>query len=144
MPKSQFLLDARPSGSPLVGTIDLSKINQETLPTILQRICDEIQALKTAFKEICDEIQALKTAFKEAEKQRKSDDDKILAAIQDAKVCNEKSISDYSNDAENLKTFMKVCKFGIAHPWLSVMLFIVTFAAIDYLMRYSYWGIWPK
>ena len=130
MPKSQFLLDARPSGSPLVGTIDLSKINQETLPTILQRICDEIQALKTAFKE--------------AEKQRKSDDDKILAAIQDAKVCNEKSISDYSNDAENLKTFMKVCKFGIAHPWLSVMLFIVTFAAIDYLMRYSYWGIWPK
>ena len=130
MPKSQFLLDARPSGSPLVGTIDLSKINQETLPTILQRICDEIQALKTAFAE--------------AEKQRKSDYDKILAAIQDAKVCNEKSISDYSNDAENLKTFMKVCKFGIAHPWLSVMLFIVTFAAIDYLMRYSYWGIWPK
>lgn len=123
-------MEARPSGSPLVGPIDLSKINQETLPTILQRICDEIQALKTAFAE--------------AEKQRKSDYDKILAAIQDAKVCNEKSISDYSNDAENLKTFMKVCKFGIAHPWLSVMLFIVTFAAIDYLMRYSYWGIWPK
>ena len=123
-------MEARPSGSPLVGPIDLSKINQETLPTILQRICDEIQALKTAFVG--------------AEKQRKSDYDKILAAIQDAKVCNEKSISDYSNDAENLKTFMKVCKFGIAHPWLSVMLFIVTFAAIDYLMRYSYWGIWPK
>jgi hypothetical protein len=128
MEESQFLFEARPGS--LVGPIDLTKINPETLPTILQRICDEIQQLKTAF-----------TA---AEKQRKEDYDKILAAIKDAKACNDKSISEYSTDAENLKTFMKVCKFLIAHPWLSITAFIVGFAAIDYLMRYSYWGIWPK
>ena len=128
MQESQCIFKAQPGS--LVGPINLSKINPETLPTILQRICDEIQALKTAFTI--------------AEKQRKEDYDKILAAIQDAKACNDKSILEYSNDAENLKTFMKVCKFGIAHPWLSVMIFVVTFAAIDYLMRYSYWGIWPK
>jgi hypothetical protein len=122
------MFEARPGS--LVGPIDLTKINSETLPTILQRICDEIQELKTAFSR--------------AEKQRKEDYDKILAAIQDAKVGNDKSISEYSTDAENLKTFMKICKFGIAHPWLSIIIFIITFAAIDYLMRYSYWGIWPK
>ena len=128
MLESQYIFEARPGS--LVGPIDLTKITPETLPTILQRICDEIQELKTAFSK--------------AEKQRKDDYDKILAAIQDAKACNDKSISEYSNDAENLKTFMKVCKFGIAHPWLSVLIFIVTFAAIDYAMRYSYWGIWPR
>ena len=128
MEKSQFLFEARPGS--LVGPIDLTKINSETLPTILQRICDEIQQLKTAF-----------TA---AEKQRKEDYNKILLAIEASKVCNEKSISEYSNDADNLKTFMKLCKFLIAHPWLSIIVFIVGFAAIDYLMRWSYWGIWPK
>ena len=128
MLESQYIFEARPGS--LVGPIDLTKITPETLPTILQRICDEIQELKTAFSK--------------AEKQRKEDYDKILTAIQDAKASNDKSISEYSNDAENLKTFMKVCKFGIAHPWLSVLIFIVTFAAIDYAMRYSYWGIWPR
>ena len=128
MLESQYIFEARPGS--LVGPIDLTKITPETLPTILQRICDEIQELKTAFSK--------------AEKQRKVDYDKILTAIQDAKASNDKSISEYSNDAENLKTFMKVCKFGIAHPWLSVLIFIVTFAAIDYAMRYSYWGIWPR
>lgn len=122
------MFEARPGT--LVGPIDLTKITPETLPTILQRICDEIQQLKTAF-----------TA---AEKQRKEDYDKILAAIECSKASNDRSISEYSTDAENLKTFMKVCKFCIAHPWLSIMIFIITFAAIDYLMRYSYWGIWPK
>jgi hypothetical protein len=127
MPES-FMFEARPGS--LVGPIDLTKINPETLPTILQRICDEIQGMKTAFAE--------------AEKHRKSDHDKILAAIEASKACNDKTLVEYSTDAENLKTFMKVCKFAIAHPWLSIMLFISGFAAIDYLMRYSYWGIWPK
>ena len=128
MQESQFLFEARPGS--LVGPIDLTKISPETLPAVLQRIRDEIQQLKTAF--------AL------AEKQRKDDYDKILAAIQEAKACNDESILEYSTDADNLKTFMKVCKFGIAHPWITVILFIFTFAAIDYAMRYSYWGIWPK
>jgi hypothetical protein len=128
MQESQYIFEARPGS--LVGPIDLSKITPETLPTILQRLCDEIQALKTAFAA--------------AEKRRQDDYDKIIAAIETIKVCNEKAIVDYSSDAENLKTFMKVCKFGIAHPWLSVMLIIFTFGAVDYLMRFSYWGIWPK
>ena len=128
MREYQYLIEAQPGS--LVGPIDITKINPETLPTILQRICDEIQQLKTAF--------AL------AEKQRKEDYGKILASIEASKACNEKSMSEYKNDAENLKTFMKLCKFMIAHPWLSVSLFIFTFAAIDYAMRYSYWGIWPK
>ena len=130
MPESQFFLEARPSGSPLVGPIDLTKINQETLPTILQRICDEIQSLKTAFTK--------------AEEERKADYTKILQAIEAMKVCNEKAITEYSTDADNLKTFMKICKFGIAHPWLSIVLLIFSFAVIDYLTRYSYWVIWPK
>jgi hypothetical protein len=128
MAESQYTFEAR-LGS-LVGPIDLSRITPETLPTILQRICDEIQGLKTAFAA--------------AEKQRKEDYDKILAAIECSKASNEKSISEYSDDAENLKTFMKICKFAIAHPWLAAIIFIVTFAVIDYAMRYSYWGIWPK
>jgi len=114
----------------LVGPIDLTKINPDTLPTILQRICDEIQGLKTAFAE--------------AERQRKEDYNKILDAIECSKASNDKSISEYSADADNLKTFMKVCKFGIAHPWITVMIIVFMFGAIDYAMRYSYWGIWPK
>jgi hypothetical protein len=123
-------LEAQPSGAALVGPIDLTKINSDTLPTILQRLCDEMQALKDAFSK--------------AERKREEDYKNILGAIEATKICNEKTIVEYSNDAENLKTFMKICKFGIAHPWLTFVLFVVTFALIDYAARYSYWDIWPK
>ncbi len=130
MQESPLIFEARPSGSTLVGPIDLTKITPETLPTILQRICDEIQSLKTAFTK--------------AEEERKADYTKILQAIEAMKACNEKAITEYSTDAENLKTVMKICKFMIAHPWLSIVLLIFAFTAIDYLTRYSYWVIWPK
>ena len=127
MQEPQYVCEARPGS--LVGPIDLSRINQETLPTILQRICDEIQSLKNEFAK--------------SEKKRGEDYAKILEAIEATKISNEKTINEYSNDAENLKIFMKLCSFAIAHPWLSAAIFIVTFALIDYAMRYSYWDIWP-
>ncbi len=130
MPGSPCLLETQPSSAPLVGPIDLSKINSDTLPTILQRICDEIQLLKDDFAK--------------AERKRQKDNDNILLAIEATKISNEKTITEYSQDAENLKTFMKICKFAIAHPWLTFAAFVVTFAVIDYAMRYSYWDIWPK
>jgi hypothetical protein len=100
------------------------------LPTILQRICDEIQALKTAFSV--------------AENKRQQDYDKILKAIEEVKTCNNKEISEYSTDAENLKTFMKLCKFAIDHPWFAALSIILAFGATDFIMRAIYWGIWPK
>jgi hypothetical protein len=125
--RESFRLEARPGS--LVGPIDLTRINQETLPTILQRICDEIQSLKDSFRI--------------AEKKREEDYAKILEAIEATKLSNTKTLNDFSCDAENLKTFMKLCSFVIAHPWLSAAIFIATFALIDYAMRYSYWDIWP-
>ena len=135
MPESQFCLDARPGT--LVGPIDLTRITPENLPTILQRICDEIQALKTDFAEV-------KADFAKSEKKREEDYAKILQAIETNKACNDQAITEYSTDAENLKTFMKICKFAIAHPWMAAGAIIGTFAIIDYAMRFSYWGIWPK
>lgn len=76
--ESQYILEAKPGNTLLVGPIDLSHITAETLPTILQRICDEIQGLKNAFAE--------------SEKKRQADYEKILKAIEDVKVCNEKQI----------------------------------------------------
>lgn len=114
----------------LVGPIDLSRIDEDNLPTILQRICDEIQQLKTAFSE--------------AEIKRKEDYAKILEAIEASKLSNTKTMSEYTNDAENLKTFMKICKFGIAHPWMTVAILVVGFAIIDYATRYFYWDLFPK
>ncbi len=126
--ESQYLLEARPGS--LVGPIDLSKITLETLPTILQRICDEIQSLKTAFAT--------------AETKRQQDYEKILKAIEDVKTCNDEDIHEYSTDAENLKTFMKICKFAIDHPWFAALTIILAFGAMDFIMRAAYWGIWPK
>jgi hypothetical protein len=123
-----FCLEAQPGT--LVGPIDLTKITPETLPTILQRICDEIQQLKTSF--------AL------AEKKREQDYAKILAAIEDSKVQNNKAVADFSLDADNLKTFMKICKFGIAHPMITAAILIISFAVIDFAARFLYWDIWPK
>ena len=128
--ESQYILEAKPGNTLLVGPIDLSHITAETLPTILQRICDEIQGLKNAFAE--------------SEKKRQADYEKILKAIEDVKVCNEKQIDEYSNDAENLKTFMKLCKFVIAHPWLAALIAIGTIAVVDQATRIQFWGFWPK
>ena len=126
----QFISETKPSGSVLVGPIDLSNITLETLPSIMQRICDEIQALKNAF--------AL------AEKKRTEDYAAILKAIEDVKSDNNKEIHEYSSDAENLKTFMKLCHFAIDHPWFAVATVLLLFAVTDFSMRAFYWGIWPK
>lgn len=126
--ESQYIFEARPGS--LVGPIDLSHITPETLPTILQRICDEIQGLKTDFAQ--------------AEKTRQQDYDKIIKALEDVKACNSKEITEYSTDADNLKTFMKLCKFAIDHPWFAALFIIMAFGVTDFIMRAIYWEIWPK
>ena len=79
-------LEMRPGGAQLVGPIDLSNINEGTLPTILQRLCDEIQSLKDAFGK--------------AETKRAEDQAKILEAIEASKISNTKTVLEFSNDAD--------------------------------------------